>query len=97
MERQIVIGHLFPELLNLYGDLGNITTLVKRCEWRGIEVTVENYTIGHAIPFSELDIILIGGGSDREQRLVCDYLRTMKDEIKDYIDNNGVLLVAINC
>ena len=92
MERQIVIGHLFPELLNLYGDLGNITTLVKRCEWRGIEVTVENYTIGHAIPFSELDIILIGGGSDREQRLVCDYLRTMKDEIKDYIDNNGVLL-----
>ncbi|AMP21392.1 glutamine amidotransferase [endosymbiont 'TC1' of Trimyema compressum] len=92
MERQIVIGHLFPELLNLYGDLGNITTLVKRCQWRGIEVTVKNYTIGHTIPFNELDIILLGGGSDREQRLVCDYLRTMKNEIKDYVENNGVFL-----
>lgn len=92
MERRIVIGHLFPELLNLYGDLGNITTLVKRCQWRGIEVEVYNYTIGHEIPFDDLDIILLGGGSDREQRLVCDYLRTMANDIKDYIENNGVFL-----
>lgn len=92
MERQIIIGHLFYELLNLYGDLGNITTLVKRCQWRGIKVIVNNYTIGDPIPFNELDIILLGGGSDREQHLVCDYLRTMTTEIKNYIENNGVFL-----
>ena len=92
MERQIVIGHLFHELLNLYGDLGNIITLVKRCQWRGIKVTVNNYTIGHTIPFNKLDIIFLGGGSDREQYLVCNYLRTIKSEIKNYIENNGVFL-----
>lgn len=90
--KKLVIGHLFPELLNLYGDLGNITTLVKRCQWRGIEAEVIEYTIGEEIPFEELDIILLGGGSDREQRLVGDYLKSKEQSFKKYVEEGKVVL-----
>ena len=42
---KISIAHLYPKLLNLYGDLGNIITLKNRCEWRGITVEFENINI----------------------------------------------------
>ena len=46
---KISIAHLYPKLLNLYGDMGNIITLKKRCEWRGISVEIENIDIGTPI------------------------------------------------
>ena len=61
----ITIGHLYPDLLNLYGDRGNIQCMKKRCEWRGIEVQVKEFQLEDSIDFSELDIVLLGGGSDR--------------------------------
>lgn len=92
MGKKIVMGHLFPELLNLYGDLGNITAVKKRCEARGVECEVRSFTIGEGIPFEELDIVLLGGGSDREQRLVGDYLKTMGEGIRSYIEDEKVFL-----
>ncbi len=62
----IRIGHLFPDLLNLYGDRGNIQCMKKRCEWRGIQAEVQEFQMNDAIDFSKLDIVLLGGGSDRE-------------------------------
>ena len=46
---KISIAHLYPKLLNLYGDLGNIITLKKRCEWRGISVEIKNIEIEFGI------------------------------------------------
>ena len=67
---KLKIGHLYPDLLNLYGDRGNIQCLRKRLEWRGIKAEVAAYPSGSSIDFESLDLILLGGGSDREQQLV---------------------------
>ena len=92
MNKKIVIGNLFPELLNLYGDIGNIDILSMRCKWRGIEVELHNYSPGEKININNLDIIFLGGGSDREQEICCNYLRKIKKEIFYYIENEGVFL-----
>ena len=68
---KLTIGHLYPDLLNLYGDRGNIACLMKRCIWRGIEAETIEFNTGDQIDFSKLDIVLLGGGSDREQAIVC--------------------------
>lgn len=67
---KLKIGHLYPDLLNLYGDRGNIQCMKKRCEWRGIEAEVQEFELDDPVDFSTLDIVLLGGGSDREQMLV---------------------------
>lgn len=59
---KLTIGHLYPDLLNLYGDRGNIQCLMKRCQWRGIEAETIAYEIDDKIDFSKLDIVLLGGG-----------------------------------
>ncbi len=68
---KLTIGHLYPDLLNLYGDRGNIQCLMKRCLWRGIEAETIAFDTGDKIDFSKLDIVLLGGGSDREQMQSC--------------------------
>ena len=79
---KLTIGHLYPDLLNLYGDRGNIQCFRKRLEWRGIEAEVIPFLSGDEIDFSRLDIVLLGGGSDREQELVCGYLKNIRDDFK---------------
>ena len=49
---KLTIGHLYPELLNLYGDRGNIQCLMKRCQWRGIEAETIAFEMGDTIDFS---------------------------------------------
>ena len=73
--KKLTIGHLYPDLLNLYGDRGNIQCFRKRLEWRGMEAEVIPFLSGEKIDFSKLDIVLLGGGSDREQELVCGFLK----------------------
>lgn len=85
------IAHLYPELLNLYGDRGNIISLKKRAEWRGIDVEVKEYKLADEIDFENIDILFIGGGSDREQLLVCQRLKEIKKDFKNYVENNGVV------
>jgi len=89
---KINIAHLYPDLLNLYGDKGNIAALVKRLEWRDIEVQVTEYKIEDEIDFTEADIILLGGGSDREQAIVSKRLQDFKDAFKEYVEAGGVTL-----
>lgn len=94
MSMKLTIGHLYPDLLNLYGDRGNIQCFRKRLEWRGMEAEVIPFLSGDKIDFSKLDIVLLGGGSDREQELVCGYLQEIKKDFKDYVENNGVVLAV---
>lgn len=91
---KLTIGHLFPDLLNLYGDRGNMQCFIKRAGWRGIEAQVIPYNSGSKIDFDELDIVFLGGGSDREQELVADYLQQYRRELKDYAENDGVILAV---
>lgn len=94
MSRTIKIAHLYPELLNLYGDSGNIITLQKRCAWRGIACEVVEVNYGGRPSFSDIDIAFIGGGSDREQRIVCEELLAVGPELQAYTQDMGVLLAV---
>lgn len=91
---KLTIGHLYPDLLNLYGDRGNIQCFRKRLEWRGIEAEVIPFLSGDAIDFTKLDIVLLGGGSDREQELVCGFLQNIKDDFRNYVEDGGVVLAV---
>lgn len=92
---EINIIHLYPDLLNLYGDKGNIACMQKRLEWRGIKANVHQCTNKDSdIDLKSADIIFVGGGSDREQEIVCNMLLEKKDEIKEYVEDNGVLVAV---
>ena len=93
-EKQITIGHLYPDLLNLYGDRGNIACMMQRCKWRGIEAKTVEFELEDEVDFSKLDIVLLGGGSDREQQIVCKKLQTIKDQFKEYVENGGGVIAV---
>ena len=88
--KKIKIGHLYPKLLNLYGDIGNIITLKKRCEWRGIEVEFKEINIGDNI--EACDLYFIGGGQDKQQEEVQQELYSHKSEFLSMRDDGVVFL-----
>ena len=93
-QRKITIGHLYPDLLNLYGDRGNIACMMQRCIWRGIEAETKEFNLGDKIDFSEVDIVLLGGGSDREQMIVCQKLQEIQSDFKEYVEDGGVVIAV---
>lgn len=92
MDFSVNITHLYPDLLNLYGDKGNIECLKKRLMWRGIEANVTCITEGDVAGFENADIIFLGGGSPRDMEKVCTLLENKRDELLEYIENGGVFL-----
>ena len=93
-DMKITIGHLYPDLLNLYGDRGNIACMMKRCQWRGIEAEMIEFNTGDEIDFCGLDIVLLGGGSDREQAIVCQNLLRIRDQFQEYVEDDGVVIAV---
>ena len=87
---KISIAHLYPKLLNLYGDIGNIITLKKRCEWRGI--TVEFEEINMSDPIGAHDLYFIGGGQDKQQEDVAAELYKNKENLLAQRDKGAVFL-----
>lgn len=93
--RELKILYLYPDILELYGDFGNIQILKYRLEKRGIKVIIEQYSIGDNTPnFNNYDLVFAGGGADQEQGILADDLIKYKDNIKDAI-NNGVFFLLI--
>lgn len=93
MEMMIKIAHLYPDMLNLYGDRGNIITLKTRLKARNIGVQVDNITMGKSFNSDDYDIIFIGGGQDFEQDALLDDLKQGKDkELKKAVENGKVVL-----
>ncbi|MBQ6380544.1 MAG: glutamine amidotransferase [Clostridia bacterium] len=95
MPYSINILHMFPDLLNLYGDKGNIECMRKRLQWRGIEAKLIKCTYDEPfLDFDKVDIIFLGGGSDREQKIVCSKLLEYRKQLKDYVEKGGVLVAV---
>ena len=89
---KITIAHLYPKLLNIYGDRGNIITLVNRCKWRNIEVTVDSIDAGDNIDEDKYDIYFIGGGQDQQQIQVAGELQKQKEKLFNAAQSNSVFL-----
>ena len=84
---KVTIGHLYPDLFNLYGDSGNVQCMKKRLVWRGMEAEVLPLGAGEEIDFGKLDILVWGGGSDRGQALAVDYLNRIQPDFKQYVED----------
>lgn len=91
-EPPLTIAHLLPDLLNLYGDRGNVMVLRMRCAWRSIPVKVREYRRGDEIEFPGVDVLFIGGGPDEKQRVAHEYLMAMGEQIRGFVDEGGALL-----
>ncbi len=93
---RITIGYLYGNLMNIYGDTGNIISLKKRAEWRGIEVEIKNISIGDKLKKGDVDIFFFGGGQDQAQELVsADLLKSGKGKIIKQEIESGVPLLSV--
>ena len=89
---KLTIAHLFPDLLNIYGDRGNILTISKRCQWRKIDVEVIQVGIEDSIDPDRYDFYFMGGGQDQQQIAVAKRLKQIAPQIKEAVDSGAVIL-----
>ena len=85
--------HLYPDLMSVYGDRGNVLTLARRAGWRGIELEVRELSLGDTLDPQEADLIFFGGGQDREQAAVSpDFLAQKGSAVREAVENGAALL-----
>jgi len=91
---KLVVGHLFPDYLNIYADRGNIAVLARRAAWRGHELEVRPLGAGGALSQGEHDLYYIGGGQDREQELIAPALAALGDGLRASVAKGAALLAV---
>ncbi len=91
---RIVVGHLYPDYLNIYADRGNIAVLERRAAWRGIELDYRAIGLGEAVRPGEHDLLYVGGGQDREQALVSADLVTKAPALEEAVAGGAALLAV---
>jgi lipid II isoglutaminyl synthase (glutamine-hydrolysing) len=91
---KLTIHYLYADMMNLYGDRGNVIAIKKRAEWRGVPVEVAEVGLGESIrPTSSADLFLFGGGQDREQALLAEDLSGTKSaDLRAIVEDGGVVL-----
>jgi len=81
------IAHMYQDLLNLYGDRGNLICLQQRMKWYGYDCIIKNIGLKEKIDYEQIDMIFMGGGSDREQGLVYRDLVGRSDKLMQQIED----------
>ncbi len=89
------MGWLYPDLMNIYGDRGNIVTLLKRAEWRDYEARLIELPRGTSKRMDEVDVFFFGGGQDREQALVYEDLIEQKQPPLERAVASGAIVLAV--
>lgn len=89
---ELRIAHLYPDLLNLYGDRGNLIALRWRAERRGIAVHLTPVRLGEPLVPEAYDLVFLGGGEDRQQALVAQDLQRRADALHAAADQGVVIL-----
>src|SRR5260221_282119 len=90
---KLVIAHLYPREMNIYGDLGNVLVLKKRLEWRGYEVDVRPVEVGESFDFAKADIVFGGGGQDSGQLIVGEDMIKRGEELRQMAADGVPMLV----
>jgi CobQ-like glutamine amidotransferase family enzyme len=93
-EPRVVVGHLYPDYLNIYADRGNMAVLSQRAAWRGMGFEVDAVGMGEDIRPGMHDLYYIGGGQDREQALVARDLVAKGEALKDAVAAGAALLAV---
>lgn len=90
---ELNICHLYPDVLNLYGDRGNILCMERRLRWRGIDVRTTGVSVGETLHAADYDLFFIGGGQDFEQEVLLEDLHQGKDaEIRAAVEDGKTFL-----
>ena len=91
---KIVIGHLYYDLMNLYGEIGNVMALKNALESQSVDVEIKNISIDNKISFDKFDFIYIGSGMESSKKIVLNHLNKYKDELIDYVNNDKFFMVT---
>jgi CobQ-like glutamine amidotransferase family enzyme len=91
---KIVVGHLYPDYLNIYADRGNIAVLSRRAAWRGHKLDVRPVSVGEPVHPGEHDLLYIGGGQDREQALVAPDLLAKAAGVRESVAEGAAVLAV---
>lgn len=92
---KIRIAHLYPQELNMYGDRGNILTLYRRCQWRGIDVSIDLIHPKMGLKPEVYDLFFMGGGQDAQQLKVAHDLQALKLETLQEAAQLGAVFLGI--
>jgi CobQ-like glutamine amidotransferase family enzyme len=89
----IRLVHLYPDLMSVYGDRGNVLALTRRAEWRGIRVALLELSLGDELDPADADLIFFGGGQDREQAVVsADFVQQKGAAVVQAVERGAALL-----
>jgi|SRR5579883_3322875 CobQ-like glutamine amidotransferase family enzyme len=94
MQFRLRLAHLYPRIMDTYGDRGNAITLRRRCEARAIDLIVDGIEIGDDVDLCEYDLLFIGGGQDREQERIAADLRARGAQVRAAIEH-GLPALAV--
>ena len=94
-ERLLRVGALYPDLLNIYADRGNLLLLERRCAWRGIGFELRGIGLGEALDPDAHDMLYIGGGQDRDQALCARDMVDTKREALHAAADRGAVIFAV--
>jgi CobQ-like glutamine amidotransferase family enzyme len=86
---------LYPDLMNIYADRGNLTLLERRCAWRGIDFTLRGAGLGDDVDPDAHDLFYLGGGQDRDQALCAEDLATVKRDAIHAAAARGAVVFAV--
>jgi lipid II isoglutaminyl synthase (glutamine-hydrolysing) len=91
--RTLRVCALYPDLMNIYADRGNLLVLQRRCQWRGIGFELAGSGLGEPLDAGAHDLFYIGGGQDRDQRLCArDLLQTKRMPLHEAVAQGAVVL-----
>jgi CobQ-like glutamine amidotransferase family enzyme len=94
-ERTLRVCALYPDLMNIYADRGNLTVFERRCAWRGIGFELAGVGIGDPIDPDAHDLFYIGGGQDRDQALCARDLASVKRDALHAAAARGAVIFAV--
>jgi CobQ-like glutamine amidotransferase family enzyme len=93
--RELRVCALYPDLMNIYADRGNLLLLERRCRWRGLGFSLSASGLGDLLDPSEADLYYMGGGQDRDQRLCALDLAEVKRDALHAAAARGAVILAV--
>src|SRR5215471_4231954 len=88
------ICHLYPTLLSVAGDRGNLFSIQRRCEWRGLRTEVTEVGVGQSADFTRYDLILFHGGQDKEMDVAARDLAPKASSLCEAVETDVVMLAV---